>query len=800
MTTFLRSVVTFERRGKVWACAALATLAFALCAGWAPILAAAQTGGTGSIEGTVADSTGSVVAGASVTATNTLTGVKTTVVTTKAGYFAIPLLKPGPYKVTVTANGFQTFTQEQVVVDALATVAVNPKLVVGAATENVTVTSQPALLQTEDANLGSNIDNDTYDALPLAMNASARDPSAFAGLAVGVEGYSVQAAGPSTGSFNGGQTYENETYIEGLPLTSPGYGGGDTRSLAFGISVEAVEQFQVSTAGTQATYEGQGTANYVVKSGTDKFHGGIYEYFRNTIFDAKPFFSPTLPTPVEHQNEFGGFIGGPVPLFNHKLFFFANYDGYRYDSVIGPAFQDVPTLAEQGKGTAFPGAADFSAYSTATGYNIYDPLTCLTWNSSNTCTSRQQFSYQGTANVVPPSRLSSVSKSFESYLPAPTNSNQFNNYLALVPNLVNNDNGILKVDYDASSKNRIWGLFSRGRYANPVVGSLAAPSQFANSALPTPYTDGRTVLEIATTVQFHDAYTIKTNMVNDIAWGESRLFIPLLSNTYGGNYPGKAGLTGLPAGVASSGFPDVTFSGSNAIDYPVSWDGTNSHAFNETPNTFDVQDNLLWTKGKHQLTLGLQWQAIEDNENTPLTGSQAGFTFAANETQNFNSSGALVTSSGAPLRQLYAGHGGQRLSHSKLRGRDRHAVEDNRAVRSGQLSGHAPIDGECRPALGLLDPGYGSSRPHVLLQSDSGKPGGGQRTGRTGVYGEGRRQLRLQNSDCVALPQLGTPHRVRVQHRQQDSHSGLVWHVLRTRRRGRWAQLEFTPGHQPNWI
>ena len=637
-----------ERRAR----AIVVVAAFALSAG---LTAAAQTGGTGSIEGTVVDSTGSVVANATVTATNTLTGVKTTATTTRAGYFAIPLLNPGPYNVTVSAAGFRAFIQEHVVVDALATVAVNPKLVVGAATETVTVTSEPAVLQTEDSSLGSNIDNQSYDALPLAMNASARDPSAFAGLAVGVEGYSVQAAGPSTGSFNGGQTYENETYIEGLPLTSPGYGGGDTRSLAFGISVEAVEQFQVYTAGTQAMYEGQGTANYVVKSGTDHFHGGIYEYFRNTIFDAKPFFSPSSPTPVEHQNEFGGFIGGPVPFLNHKVFFFANYDGYRYDSVIGPAYQDIPTLAEQGKGTAFPGAADFSAYSTATGYNIYDPLTCLTWNSSGTCTSRQQFSFQGTPNVIPPSRLSTVSESFESYLPAPTNGNQFNNYLAQVPNLVNNDNGIIKIDYDATSKNRIWGLFSRGRYVNPVVGSLAAPSQFSNSALPTPYTDGRTVLEISTTVQLHDAYTIRTNMVNDIAWGQSRLFIPLVSNTYGGNYPGKAGLTGLPAGVASSGFPDVTFSGTNAVDYPVSWDGTNSHAFNETPNTFDVQDNFLWTKGKHQVTIGGQWQAIEDNENTPLTGSQAGFTFAAQETQNFNSSGALVTNTGAPYASYMLG-------------------------------------------------------------------------------------------------------------------------------------------------
>ena len=108
---------------------------------------------------------------------------------------------------------------------------------------------------------------------------------------VGVNNYSTQPAGPSTGSFNGGQTYQNETYIEGLPLTNAGT-ESDTRNLAFGVSVEAVEQFQIETTGAKAMYEGQGVSNYVLKSGGNQFHGGVYEYFRNTLFDARGFFAP----------------------------------------------------------------------------------------------------------------------------------------------------------------------------------------------------------------------------------------------------------------------------------------------------------------------------------------------------------------------------------------------------------------------------------------------------------------------------------------------------------------------------
>ena len=586
----------------------------------------AQTSGTGSIEGTVTDATGALVSGASVTATNTLTGVDTVSTTTGTGHFVLSLLQPGPYSVTVKAPGFQTIKQEHVIVEALADVQLSPKLAVGETTVSVEVTDQPTMLMTQDVKLGSSINNDTYDSLPLAMNQSARDPSAFIGLAVGVNSFSVQAAGPSTASFNGGQTYQSETYIEGLPMTSAGT-ESDTRNLAFGVSVEAVEQFQVATTGSEATYEGQGVVNFIVKSGTSKFHGGVYEFFRNTVFDTRGFFPTSVP--IEHQNEFGGSISGPI--LKDKLFFFANYDGYRFDSAIVPSLQNIPTAAERN--------GDFSAFPNP----IYDPTTCTATNSSGVCIARAQFSYKGVLNVIDPARLSKVAQSFQSYLPAVTNGAITQNYLASLPNLVNNDSGTLKVDWNLSTRHRIYGIFSRGKYANPVTGSLAAATATTNSTLPIPYTDGRGVIEYATLAQIHDAYVFRPSLVNDFGYGFSRLFIPLTSNTASGNYPSKAGLTGLPPGVAATGFPDVTFTGNNI---PVSWDGTNSHANIEAQSTYTAQDNVLWTKGRHQFTFGFQVQWLQDNDNNPLSGTQAGFTFGPNETANFNSTGAINTATG----------------------------------------------------------------------------------------------------------------------------------------------------------
>jgi hypothetical protein len=179
-------------------------LYFALLFSALPSLA--QVGGTGSIEGTVTDPSGAAVANAAVTASNTATGTVTARKTTDAGFFVLPLLPAGDYTVTVRATGFEALTQSHVIVDALATVGVNPKLQIGAANQTVTVQEQPSVLKTDEVSLGSSMQNNVYDALPLAMNGSARDPSAFAGLAIGVDNYSTQAAGPSTGSFNGGQT------------------------------------------------------------------------------------------------------------------------------------------------------------------------------------------------------------------------------------------------------------------------------------------------------------------------------------------------------------------------------------------------------------------------------------------------------------------------------------------------------------------------------------------------------------------------------------------------------------------
>lgn len=577
----------------------------------------AQMGGTGSIQGTITDPSGAAVPAATVTATNIATNAKTVQQTTEAGFYSIAALPAGQYTLNVTATGFQSVRQEKVVVDALAVITVNLSLPVGSVGETVTVSSAPPPLNTADATLGSNMRNELYTALPLAMNGSPRDPTAFVALVPGVQGLGTQAAGTSFASFNGGQPYLNEVYIEGLPTTTAAV-QGETRNLSLGVSVEAIEQFQVLTNNPPASYQGQGVENFVLKSGTNDFHGSAFEFFRNTVLDARGFFPPT--TPIEKQNEFGVYASGPIR--KNKIFFFGSYDGYYYRQSTTPTFQSIPSAAAQ--------AGNFSAYPQL----IYNPYSTACNAAGANCT-RQPFA----GNMIPPSLISPVSRSLQSYLPTPGNTGILNNFLTSQPIGLHNNNTTDKIDVTLNENHRVYGFFSRGRYTTDGVAGITA----GTSALPLPYTASRYVTELPTAAQVRDVYVFSPTVLNQLSFSFNRLSVPITSATVAGAYPQKARLLGLPAGQASLAFPTVNFNGSNA---PTSWAGTNSIAFDEASNTFVLQDNVQWVRSKHSMTIGGQLQALQNNYTNPDLGSVASFTFTNSETAGFSPTGTLLTDTG----------------------------------------------------------------------------------------------------------------------------------------------------------
>ena len=319
--------------GRLWHVSALFVCLLAV----APV--AGQIGGSGTIKGTVTDPTGAVIPSATVTAINVATGVETRRETTAAAeLFVIAPLPAAVYRLSITADGFRSLVQEQVVVDALTTVEMNLKLEVGATAESVTITAAPPELNTADARMGQTMRNEMYTALPLTMgNGNPRNPAAFIYLMPGVQ------EGGTFGFINGGQSFSKDVYIEGLPITDA-VRQGESRALQFAVSVDAVEQFQVETSGQSVEFNGQGSENYTIKSGTNQFHGSAYEYFRNTVLDARGFFSPTRPQ--QNQNQFGFTFGGPIK--RNRIFFFGAYDAYRYRVATDYRFVTIPTMKMRG--------------------------------------------------------------------------------------------------------------------------------------------------------------------------------------------------------------------------------------------------------------------------------------------------------------------------------------------------------------------------------------------------------------------------------------------------------------------
>ena len=642
----------------------------------------AQLAGTGSITGTVQDPSGAVVGNATVTATNVNTNVVTTRTTTKSGDYNVSGLIPGTYTVSVTSAGFEGYKQENVTVDALNTVEVNIKLSVGASSETVTVTSAPPVLDTQDATIGGVMDNQMYSNLPIQMGAGAkadqRRVTDFAYLMPGVEYVNSIDQTSQTGIVNGSGPGGNvqEVYVDGINLPEAD-GVGDPRFTWTAIGVDSIDQFQMQTNGISAAYSGQGVQNYSIKSGTNGYHGSLYEYNRNTIFDAWPFtakaptITGTIPTgqscttkaltastswcalggvkPREVQNEFGIVLSGPI--LKNKLFLFGNYGQYRYQKGAQLSSMTIPTTAMLN--------GDFSGYAAATGSHIYDPASqaplvngtgCL-GTLASPCT-RTQF----TGDKIPASRISAASAFYNKLLQpyeALANQSTFTNNLAYgTPIGLANWYSTGSIDYTQSSRNQLRFLIAFGRQAATGLNS--------GSGLNPPFNTSQIYNPVTTVDVVKDTFTINSHLVNQAAFGYGRYQSNSVTPNRQPQYAATgAGIPNMPAGQASDGFPAITWcpstsTGCNGSGLPGSWGG---YAWNnKINNTFSASDNLQWTHGKQNFTFGAQFVDMQFNYYKVVSPSgPMGFQFASIQTSNFTSSTTINPSGGSAVASYLLG-------------------------------------------------------------------------------------------------------------------------------------------------
>jgi len=598
----------------------------------------AQTGSGGTIQGTITDSSNAVVGGANVSVANVDTGVVTAAHSTSAGYYVAPSLIPGVYTVEVVKKGFKNYIQQNIQVNALQVVGLNVKLSVGDTTETVTVTAAPPSLRTENASMTANIENETYTALPLNMSGAQRDPTAFASLTPGYSG------GGRSGTYNGAGGDDNGdsdsgavTYLDGLPIAQ-----GDNRQISLAVSVDAIDQFQITSSGANASQTGMGSQNYNVKHGTNKFHGSAYDYMRNTAFDSWNFFAKAVTTtkndgtkvrqskPAEHQSEMGFTFGGPIK--KDKMFNFLSGELYRYTAYVNPALMTVPTAAMR--------SGDFSALD----YKIYDPATMNVSGSKYTAT-------QFPDNIIPSSRISAISKNLISFLPEPTNTSLTSNYLST--HKTGNDNYEVTERFD-------WVLTPRQRIS--VLGNVGKRGFIgydysATSDLPLPYVDGVLVTQFMDSGIFEHTYIITANMVNQFKAGYIRMDSPVKnpSEQNSSEYSATTmGIGNIPTGGASNDFPALSLSGGE-YGYSSMYSPT---GYTSTNNQLSIHDDLSWSHGRHLLTAGFDFQDIEKNASSWRgTSAPLSLTYSSSMTKGFSTTSgtSLTSASGDSLATFLLG-------------------------------------------------------------------------------------------------------------------------------------------------
>lgn len=433
---------------------------------------------TGSVLGNITDSSGSVIVNANVTLTNNATGDKKVVVSSTSGDFQFLLLAPGEYTLMVEAQGFRRYSHNPVEVQIALATRENVEMSIGAATEEVTITSQAPIIQSENASLGQVVQGKAVTDIPL----NGRNVLALVGLVPGVvpqgsssanlTGQNVFAAGNY--QIGGGSANQSSTLYDGAPV-NVSYGN----ATILVPSQDAVQEFRVQTSNNTAEYGKYtgGVVNISSKAGSNQIHGTVYEFVRNTIFNSTPYFSKHDPTNVlkknpYHQNQFGGNIG--FPIIKDRLFGFFDYQGYRqaqqrlYNYTVPTVkmrtgdFSELCSLG--GNGLCAPNAA-----TVATAGQIYDPCGGTVSGGSG-CPNYPAASLRTPYpnNVIPASRWSKVATNLLAfpYYAMPTNAKLTNNFVAYAGSGGSNDQYNGRIDFKLSDKQTLFGRYTQWNSGN----------------------------------------------------------------------------------------------------------------------------------------------------------------------------------------------------------------------------------------------------------------------------------------------------------------------------------------------
>jgi hypothetical protein len=566
-----------------------AVFLFAFVAFLCPIAGMAQVAGAGNIQGTVADSTGAVIPGATVTATEASTQVPHTAVTDSAGVYTFPNLVVGSYSINVTASGFQGFTSTGNVLEVGSNISVNVKMTVGASDQKVEVHSEGLALQTEDVSFKQTVDQQTITEMPL----NGRQMTSLITLS---GGSTPAPGGDFTGSKYSYQTIAVSIAGSGGNTTQWKLDGGDNNdymsngNLPFPFP-DAVSQFSVEST-AQGAQDGEhigGLVNVVTRSGTNKYHGSAFEFLRNNYLNARNFFSATKDS--LHQNQYGGTFGGPV--LHDKLFAFAAYQRSGTKSSQASVNAFVPTPANLN--------GDFSQTDKG---QLVNPLTNAPLPG----------------NQINPALFSPQAVALAKYLPqssAPTTGQ----VSYAIPLQTSDNSFVTRVDYTINTKNNLYARYFIDGYQAPAFFSptnILITTQSGNSQRVQSFTMGEDFA--ITSKAVNSAHVTVSRRRNNRGYAANDINATTLGiNMY--QY--------VPNGLYLTVGNKFTIGG-----------GTNSVShYND--NFLAVSDDFTYLHGKHQFVFGGE---LVHNQLNILGGyeTNGNFTISGNYSANGPNGGGLT--------------------------------------------------------------------------------------------------------------------------------------------------------------
>jgi hypothetical protein len=552
----------------------------------------AQTLDTGLL-GTITDPTGAVVAGAAVSITQTATGVRRTTQTAADGKYEVRYLVPGEYSIEVRAQGFRAARASSVVVQINQQARLDFSLQVGEVQETVEVTATAPLLNTETATLGEVVARERIVNLPL----NGRTFTQLAALTPGVRVSEANLFSTSTGGSrivaNGARDAWEQVNIDGITIVN-------NRSNYINLypSIEALSEFKVQSGNYSAEYGGNAgpNVNLQLRSGTNRFHGSLFEFLRNDKLDSRGYFRPEpFPKDMLRRNQFGAVVSGPIR--RDKTFFMVDYEAARASRESSGTTIVFTPAQRQG---------DFSATSTI----IRDPL------------NNEPFPN----NIIPQNRLNPVSVNLiNTYTPLPNTTGSVN-YSGVTVGKLTMDQGIARIDQYFTGHDQVFFhyIYSRRDFPNVDLN----PNFYYNSTFPN------------TSLAAQYVHTFTPNLLNEARFGWIKGNVSKLSPRTGTNFTieslGIRGLNvggpgGRPLRKDEQGFPVINIDGFLGMGDS----GASSNLDNS--RTYQIVDNVSFIRHGHSLKFGGDVRRLMDDattnnwpfSNITFTGDISGFSAAA---------------------------------------------------------------------------------------------------------------------------------------------------------------------------